>query len=553
MIENIRKYTGLIVVVIVVLLLGFILMDTQSFFRNSAAGGGSVKVNGRTYSQAEYIDLGAAPFRLASGLQSFDSNGFEIMGFVRSMVAGAQTEDQAEMQFFVSRMILREAREEFGIHPSDEAVQTFIKELTIFHDRSPFESQPGTPSEFDQEKYNDFVNKTLKRVSLNEKAFHELIRDVIAASKLRDLIGGGLPGSTSLAKASVASREQKIKAGLAPVNTKAIREGLTPTDEELKTFWETVKEKYQTEARIKVTYLLASPTYPDDLKAPAATPPADETAEQKTAREAAEAAKAEQRKKIDKEFAIELNNFFEQLTTSEGADFQKLVEDRKWTLTSTDWITPTTLPAPLQAATRGTSVDKSVSTELFRLRKGSDPLAAFTLPLAVGEHDWLVARLDETEEPRTKTYEEAAEEVKKEFLAQKADELVRKQVEEKIAAIQKAIEGGQSFADAAKAAGLEPREIGPFAQADTPAGEADAAAIFAAASTVAPGAFADTLFKEDEALLIHVLSREIVKDDTRAARVDTEVTTLLNSNQAAAFSAWLLQRVEQAAPEAPES
>jgi len=553
MIENIRKYTGLIVVVIVVLLLGFILMDTQSFFRNSAAGGGSVTVDGRTYSQAEFIDLGSAPLRLASSMQSFDSNGFEIMRFVQTLASGGDSEESAEMQFFISRVILRQAREDFGVHPSDQAVQDFIKELTLFHDRSPFESTPGTPSSFSQEKYNDFVNKGLKRVGINEKAFHELIRDVIATATIRDLLGGGLPGSTAVAKATITSREQKITAGLATIDTKAIREGLTPTDEELRAFWETRQDKYKTEPRIKVTYLLAAPTLPEELTAPAATPPADETPEQKTAREAAEATKAEQVKKLEKDFAIELNNFFEQLTLTEGKDFQKLAEDRKWTLTSTDWITPTTLPEPLQAATRGTSVGKSIATELFRLRSGSDPLAAFTLPLAIGEHDWLVARLDAAEEPRAKTYDEAAEEVKKEFLAQKADELVRKQVEEKITAIRKAIEGGQSFADATKAAGLEPREIGPFAQTDSPAGEADAPAIFTAASTVSPGDFAESIFKEDEAILVHVLKREIVKDDTRSGRVDNESTTLLNTNETAAFSAWLLQRIQEAAPEIPQS
>ena len=552
MIENIRKYTGLIVVVIVVLLLGFILMDTQSFFRNSAAGGGSITVDGRSYSQAQYVDLGAAPFRLASSLQSFDANGLEIMRFVGSLASGAPDEDRAEMQFFIARMILRQAREDFGIHPSDAAVQEFIKGLTTFHDRPAFGADPGTPSTFSQETYNNFVNKGLKNLGLNEQGFHELIRDVIATSKLRELIGGGLPGSAALARSTILSNEQQIKAGLAILDTKAVREGLTPTDEELKAHWETIQDKFKTEPRIKVTYLLTAPTYPAELSAPAPTPPADETAEQKTAREAAESAKAEQRKKIDKDFAIELNNFFEQLTASEGADFQKLAEERQWTLTSTDWITPTTLPEPLKAVTRGTWVGKTVSGELFNLKSGPDPLAPFTLPISTGDHDWLVARLDESEEPRVKTYEEAAAEVKEDYLATKADELVRKQVEEKIEAMRKAIEGGQSFADAAKAQGLETREIGPFTQSAPPATEADAAAIFNAASTVAPGTFAETLFKEDEALIIHVLSREIVKDDSRAARIDNESMTLLNSNENSAFASWLAKRIEEAAPATPE-
>jgi len=67
MIENIRRYTGLIFVVIVLLLLGFIFMDTQGM--NRSAGGASViTVDGRGYTQKEFNKIGQAPFELMSVL-----------------------------------------------------------------------------------------------------------------------------------------------------------------------------------------------------------------------------------------------------------------------------------------------------------------------------------------------------------------------------------------------------------------------------------------------------------------------------------------------------
>ena len=45
--------------------------------------------------------------------------------------------------------------------------------------------------------------------------------------------------------------------------------------------------------------------------------------------------------------------------------------------------------------------------ELFRIEPTSDPLSKFSQPIAVGDNQWIVARLDGEEKSRPKTFEEA--------------------------------------------------------------------------------------------------------------------------------------------------
>lgn len=547
MIENFRRYTGLIFVVIVLLLLGFIFMDTSGFFRRSAGPGGTyVTVDGRGYSQSDVINLGSAPLNLATNLQSFDTNGFEIRKFTGMLVGNATSRENAEIQFFAGRTLIREARENFGVHPSDNAVDEFIKGLQMFQS-PPAGGAPGTPGDFSNEMFNNFVQKQLPRFNLSERDFRELIRDVIASSELRRIIGSGLTGNRQLAEAFAVRNAQKVEVGIAELDTKAMRENLDPTEDELREYWEPLKEAFQTEKRIKVTYALISPAYPDDLPAEAAKAPENETDEEKEARLDAETKRVEGRKAVEKDLAAAVNQFADQVNESEGAEFDALLTEQGWTPVTTDWVTATTLPADLQLRTRGTSADRTISDELFSLTLGPDKLDPFPLPIAIADSRWLVARLDAVEEPREKTFEEAQDEVRERYLREKADEAVRKQVEEKTEAIEKAIEAGKTFTDAAKEAGLEPEELAPFGASDPVPGEPSARQIFANAAVADPGSFAETVYEEDRAVLVYVKDRTVVKDDNRGTQIDNFLSSLTTQNETAAFASWLAKRLEEAA------
>ena len=65
MIENLRKYTGLIIVVFVILFISFFFLDSRSV-HNMSGGRPMLKIAGRTYNDKEYNNLGVAALELTS-------------------------------------------------------------------------------------------------------------------------------------------------------------------------------------------------------------------------------------------------------------------------------------------------------------------------------------------------------------------------------------------------------------------------------------------------------------------------------------------------------
>ncbi|GAA5482472.1 hypothetical protein [Haloferula sargassicola] len=547
MIENIRKYTGLIIVVIVLLLLGFIFMDTRNFFNRSVGGGATVvTIDGVGYNQSDLTARGSAPFRLAMALRSYDASGLEIVGFASTLAGDAEDPGNTEIQFFASRLILQQAAEDFGIHPSDAEVEKFIKTLSAFSENPPPGAAPGTQGEFSQEKYNAFAEKELRYRGLSESDFRDLVRDILAYRELRKIIGGGLAGSRHEAEAMAVVNAQKIALDEASIDIAKLKAGIKPSDEDLKAYWEPLKEAFKTEQRIKVTYGILSPKYPEALAGDPAKPADNETDEQRKVRDAAEAERQEARKKIEKALSESVGQFNDRLDESEGKDFDKLAEAEGWELQTTDWVTRNTLPDDLKTPTRGISSSKTISDELFDLTLGPDPLDPFPLPLPVGDNQWFIGRLDALEESREKTFEEAKEEVTKRYVAEKADEAAKKEVEEKLAAMKKDVEAGKTFAEAAQAQGLEAKSIGPFAVSEPVPEEPAARQVFMQAATTPPGEFSDPLYLEDRALILHVTERQIVKDDNRGTQIDNYASRLETQNENAAFSAWLRDRIQEA-------
>jgi hypothetical protein len=559
MIENIRKNIVLVFVVIVVLLIGFIFMDTSGFLRQSAQGANFATVDGRSYTEADFNKIGLGPLRLAGGLQSYDANGLEIMRFTNLLVGNARDPDAAALQFFGNRLMIQKAREEFGVHPPHDTIAEFIRGLSVFQTQPNPGAAPGSGGEFDQAKYNEFVQRRLGRHGLVENDFQRLIGDVIATRELRRIIGGGLPGPRWLAEAKAVVNSQTVEAEVAEIDSAAFRDRFDPSEEELREYWETQRDAYKTDRRIQISYVLVSPEIPEELEAAddageesegeteepdenAAEESNGETEEEKSAREEAERLAA--RKAIEREVAKSVDQFITTVEESEGAQFEPLAEKNGWTLATTGWITRDTLPPDLQLDTRGASAHKEIADFLFELAEGPGPLAAYTTAIAVGENQWLMARLDDLEEVREKTFEEAREEVREDYIAEKVDEAVRAEAEAKTEALREAVENGADFEEAAAAEDLEARTIGPWSNAESLPGEPNSGEIFERAAATNPGEFTDPLHLEDRVLLIRVVSREIVKDDNRNQMVDSQASNLEVRNENAAFAAWLSQSLE---------
>jgi len=535
MIEHLRKYTGLIIFVIALLFVGLAFFGDSASLSRGTNDPAVISVDGNSYSMSEFRKMGESSRSLgmSMGLYEFIST---LGGF------GGTNDEETDKRFFVNRLLVRQAAEEFGVHPGDEEVTAALKAMPVF------QGQDGT---FDQARYNDIATQGIGRFGMTEKDLIDLVRDSIATKKLSTIIGGGLAADRQVALESVASRDQQVSIQIARTALSTFQETFKPTDDELKTTWETTKEKYMTERKIKVTYFIAKPTYPEPKKEEPKLPDAlTEEDKKKAEKEAAdkkaaeEAALADQKRKINNDLADAVDAFLAELQTSEGKDFDKLAQENSWELVTTELFPRSAVPPALSVNLRSTGNPRPAADFLFQLDMSKDLLARCTEALPIADGAWLIARLDEEEEARAKTFDEAKEEVRKDYIAEKSGEALKKDADEKAAKIREALTAGKSFTDVAKELGLEPKAHGPFKATDKLDGEADVSILFQTASNVDPGSLADPVMRPDGALFVFVEKREIVKDPARAERVNQAVTGIASQQQRLAFSAWLDAKLE---------
>lgn len=535
MIEHLRKYTGLIIVVVALLFVGLAFFgDNANLGQRNANDPPVLSVDGTSYSYSELQKGGKSARRLAMELYLTD-----LLGATDAFSMGEDA--QADQRFFVNRQILKQARDEFGVHPSTEEIAESRKTLFTLQ---------GKDGSLDQERYNNVV-KNLGSRGMSEQDLLDLLGDNLACRKLAVIIGGGLVADPRIAEAQTAAGEQQVSIQLARVALSKFKESLMPTDEELKAAWETTRDKYQTERRVKVSYMIAKPKYPEPKKEipklpDAVTEEAKKAAEKEAADKKAleDAELAEEKRKIDNELADLVDTFLQELEASEGKDFEKLATDSNWEFAATEMFARAAVPPALAINLRSASNPRPVADLIFNLSLGTEAMSRFTDALPVADGAFLVARLDEEEAVRAKTFEEAKEEVRTDFIAKAAAEALKKDADEKAAKIREGLAAGKSFADVAKELGLEPKAHGPFKATDKLEGEADVSTLFQTAALVDPGALADPVLQPDGALFVFVEKRELVKDPARADRVQSALRNLGQTQERQAFSAWLADRLE---------
>lgn len=534
MIENLRKYTVLIIVLFVLVIVGFILMDTNNM-QKSRGGIPVLKIAGRTYTDGDLLKLGSSGYELSMAL--FQAGDFQIYGFV-SMLAGGNQRDVAET-FFTNRMLLRSAQEEFGIYPSDEEIDTSIRSFRAFT------SMDGA---FSQEQYRMFIERGLGRIGLVEADIRELASDMLVHRKLSEILGAGLTTDRDMIAKQVAIDGQRINAKLAKIDMAPIKANIAPTEEELKTYWETVQDAFKTDEKRKFTYLIAKTNAPaEPAPIPALAPDADDAAKGEFARKVAEreAAIAESKRLARLEVGKKVDDFLYQLETQENLNFKKLAEDSGFQLQTTELIAKTEAPADLQAELRGSSMQGKAIDALFNLNVTSDPISKI-IDAAIGENDWLVAHVDEVEVSRVKTFEEAKEVALQQLSADKATAALTKAANDANEKIKTSLSEGKSFEEAAKAAGIESEilTLTEATQTSTPDTTKYPMAFFQAAKFTTPGSLTEPVIETDRAFIVLVEKREFVKDANSEEAINMQLNREAESNRINAFMTWLSQKAE---------
>jgi len=513
MIENLRKNLGPIAIgaVLSVVLVGFVLQDRNS---QMSMGGPKavIKVDGRSYDGQEFHKLGNASLELAMGLGMYD--------FI-SVVGGFGGQDRDNDEFFINRVTLREAREEFGIHPGNAEIDTYIKEIRAF---------AGQDGKFDAQRYREIVEKHIGRMGLGEKDLRELAADALACRKLGEILGAGLGVDRDFLARSFAISSQQISGESARLDAKPFEEKIQPTDEELKTYWETLQDSFKTEPKRKFTYFIANAQLPEVKPAEGADAAKDDAKIQ------------EERRRKKREFDAKVDDFLYELEQKRGAGFEELAKTQGFEVKTTELFPASAAPADLAVSLTGSGKSGRAVDSLFTIKETSDPFSKISEALPVGEGQWLVARLDGEEAARVKTFEEARDEVRAQYAKEKGAEALRKAAEEQAKKLKDALAAGKSFGDAAKELGLTVAPFNNVTAAAQPDIETQPSGLFRAASSVDPGTVAEPVIEAGRAFLVYVAKREVVKSPDSATRVDSMVESMSQQNGMIALQAWLAER-----------
>jgi hypothetical protein len=537
MIENLRKYPGVIIAALVAVFIGFLLMDSERFFRQSGAN--SISVNDVSYDINEFRRLGPSSRKLAEQLSSYQS--LDLYRFVNALVDTKSTsEDAMEKSFFVNRLLLQQAGRDFGIQPGDAEIQAFVRERSVFADSDPTKPTSATKS-FNQERYQNFVMNGLGKSGLSEADLFLLVKDFLTYEKLQSLLGGAIAVNSDDVKQNYQAMQQKIAATYVTLPLADFTAKQQPSEDQLKEYWEIRKDSFKTETRRKFSYVIGTPKYPQGAEKAPETPKPAKEGDPAPEPSAEDKAILEKRRKAELEVASKMDDLLAAIESSKGGEFENAAKKEGWEIRVTDLFTASTLPDVLLPLTPR-KTNKTLTDLLFDLKTTSDPISKFTSSFPVGAADWFIARLDAEEESRVKTFEEAKEEVSKQWIEEKGKEALKAAAEELKKKIEDSIKGGKSFADACKEAGHTTQSIGPIRNGETPAGHTDAPSIYTASQYVNPGNLTEIINTDQGAVIAIVDKREIEKDPNTESMLMGGVNRYQEQMRVMAFQSWLSER-----------
>jgi len=554
MIEHIQKYKVIITLSIVAVAAGFVLGGSSLMRRASGGGRPVLKIAGRTYDDVEFQRLGTSSYELVSSLmRSGDFGLYQFIGSLGAFPTDAKSQREAPEKFFIGRMILHQAKEEFGVYPGEDEISDYIRAMRAFADKD---------GKFSEDTYRHYIDKGIGRLGLSEGDLRDIASDVLAAKKINAIIGSGLAVNREIVAQNSALESQLIDGDVGRLALDPFEAKIEPTDEQIKSYWEERQDAFMTDELRKFTYFLATPVMPPDTAADKAAAPETiaEAAASDDAKKAAAKKKEEEKKKHDAELAIQRRtaqtdldklvddfSFDLEQQNEKGANFEDLAKANQWELKTTELFPHSKPPADLDIKVRSSSRGGKVADELFRIELTSDPLSKFSQPVACGENQWLVARLDTVEKSRPKTFEEAKTDARAQYIHDKGVEAMKTAANEAVTKIKDALTAGKSFADAAKDAGIT--EVKAFTKVNSayhPDTATESKNLFEAARNIDPGALAEPIIEADRTFILHVAKREVVKDPAAVSRLDGEVSSRTTENETIAFTGWITSRTEAA-------
>lgn len=237
--EFIRKNLLIAVIVIVGILVGLIMMD----YGNSGSAFSRdyrIEVNGTRYKAQYTMTNGSKTQYYLARMQRNDIFALWGLGVL----------DQAEENYAVNRLLLREAAAELGISPSNEEIDEYIKtRIPAFQ----------TDNQFDYDAYKELIGYNNGELnSAAENDVRELVSDMIIHDTIKQIVAANVSENKDAKKKVEEASNQNISGVRAMLQLANQAEPEAPSAEVLKQYWEERQNKYMTEEKRAFTVIKLS-------------------------------------------------------------------------------------------------------------------------------------------------------------------------------------------------------------------------------------------------------------------------------------------------------
>jgi len=317
MIENIRKYTGLMIVVLVLLFIGLVFLgDTAT---NIGVDQPVASVSGKKYAEKDFRRLAVNPLEIPSRIgdprnpfanmlseesrklasryvgdilenNPYLSSPSGLLNYMNIAMQGDQPN-----RFLANRIAVQKAGLEYGAAPGPDEIEQFVKGVLF--------SDPD--GNFDQAAYTDFLDEKIGSLGIGTRGFNEYVRDLLTAQNLANLISGGVSIDRAAARQLFSNQKQSITGEQVTLESSSYENDQNPSEEDILAYWEDNQDRYNTDELRTISYVFIEPDWDVALAKVDAEKKAAEAARLKQEEDAKKAEAAA--KKANEETPLEIS------------------------------------------------------------------------------------------------------------------------------------------------------------------------------------------------------------------------------------------------------
>ncbi len=501
MINILRKNQKALWIVIGLLCIPFVFIYSNSSKMGPMGANTFGRIYGRAIPMVE-LQRNGRLFNLARDLGMYS--------FLQAMIAGANSENEAYVEFTWNRLVLRHEAERLGIHPNQEQIATVVKNLR------PFLGTNG----FDINKYNEFSQNVLPSLGFSEAEIEELASDQLSLDRMRELLGAGVQISDAESKENYERAYGKLDVAVVRLHSEELAKEIKISDDDIAKYYEGNKATLNTEEKRKVNLVTFALT--DEQK-------------KLTGKERVE---------VLQKLADKANDFTQALL-EKGAQFERVAAKFQLPIQTTGEFTQTA-PDPLLKA------NAQLTTAAFQLT-AKDPNSD-AVQVADG---FYMLHLSGIDPARPLTLEEAKPKIVAAIKSERLQELLATKGAEAAQKIRADMKSGAPADAAIQQAGFTAEKIPPFALADPPTPKPepgkpatpptpDLRAIKGAVAEMSPGEVSELIPSESGGLIAILEKREQPEIAGYEAGKAMMNARFINGKREIAFHEWLSERRREA-------